>query len=108
MRFYQLSSNATDCDGRGVKLSRGLRTAAARGDGVLRRIQFLQSMRAGILSNHRNIPPFGLDGGQSGKPGMNKVIRAEGRVEILPGCAETELFEGDQFQIETPGGGGSG
>jgi 5-oxoprolinase (ATP-hydrolysing) len=78
------------------------------GDGVVRRIQFLEPMTAGILSSRRIIPPFGLNGGRDGKPGVNRVIRGDGRVEILPGCAETEMAAGDQFQIETPGGGGFG
>ena len=78
------------------------------GDGVVRRIQFLEPMTAGILSSRRITPPFGLNGGRAGKPGVNRVIRGDGRVEILPGCAETEMAAGDQFQIETPGGGGFG
>jgi 5-oxoprolinase (ATP-hydrolysing) len=78
------------------------------GDGVVRRIQFLEPMTAGILSSRRIIPSFGLDGGKAGKPGINRVIRSDGCTDMLPGCAETEMAAGDQFQIETPGGGGFG
>jgi len=78
------------------------------GDGVVRRIQFLETMTAGILSSHRSIPPFGLNGGMPAKPGVNKVIRSNGRVEILQGCAEIEVRADDVVQIETPGGGGFG
>jgi 5-oxoprolinase (ATP-hydrolysing) len=78
------------------------------GDGVIRSIRFLQPMTACILSSHRIIPPFGLDGGRSGKPGANTVIRNDGRIESLPGCAETFMAAGDVFRIETPGGGGFG
>lgn len=78
------------------------------GDGVVRRLQFLESMTAGILSSHRSVPPFGLNGGKPGKPGINTVIRRNGHRELLPGCAETEMRAGDVFQIETPGGGGFG
>jgi 5-oxoprolinase (ATP-hydrolysing) len=78
------------------------------GDGAVRRIQFREPMIAGILSSHRSIPPFGLNGGKPGKPGVNKVIRSNGRVEMLSGCAGIEVFTGDVVQIETPGGGGFG
>jgi 5-oxoprolinase (ATP-hydrolysing) len=78
------------------------------GDGVVRRIKFLEPMTAGILSSHRSIPPFGINGGMPGKPGVNMVIRCNGQVEILPACAEIEVNTGDVVQIETPGGGGFG
>ena len=78
------------------------------GDGVVRRIQFLEPMTAGILSSHRSLPPFGIKGGKPGKTGVNTVIRSNGDVEILPGCAEIEMRAGDAILIETPGGGGFG
>jgi 5-oxoprolinase (ATP-hydrolysing) len=78
------------------------------GDGVVRRIKFLEPMSAGILSSHRSLPPFGINGGKPGKLGVNKVIRSNGRVEMLPGCAEIEVCVDDVIQIETPGGGGFG
>lgn len=78
------------------------------GDGVIRRIRFLQPMTAGILSGRRRVPPFGLLGGQPGALGRNTVIRHDGRVELLGGCAETTLESGDRFEIATPGGGGYG
>jgi 5-oxoprolinase (ATP-hydrolysing) len=78
------------------------------GNGVARRIQFLEPMTAGILSSHRSLPPFGVNGGMPGKTGVNMVIRSNGQVEMLPGCAEIEVNAGDVVQIETPGGGGFG
>jgi 5-oxoprolinase (ATP-hydrolysing) len=78
------------------------------GDGVIRRIEFLEAMRTGILSSHRIIPPFGLQGGSPGKTGGNRIIRYEGTEELLAGCAETHVNPGDEIIIETPGGGGFG
>ena len=78
------------------------------GDGVVRRLRFLEAMTAGILSNRRRIAPFGLDGGGDGMPGHNRVERADGSVEHLPGTAQAELKPGDTFVVETPGGGGYG
>ena len=65
-------------------------------------------MTAAILSNRRTTPPFGVAGGEAGKPGRNAVRRADGRVEELGSTARTEMATGDAFIIETPGGGGFG
>lgn len=78
------------------------------GSGVIRRIRFREPMTAAILSGHRQISPFGLQGGQPGKPGLNQVMRASGEVETLAGKAEVAMQPGDVFAIETPGGGGFG
>lgn len=78
------------------------------GDGVVRRIQFLETMSAAILSNHRRVPPFGLNGGSCGLVGSNRLVRANGSEEVLGATAAFELNEGDVFIIETPGGGGYG
>jgi 5-oxoprolinase (ATP-hydrolysing) len=78
------------------------------GDGAVRRIRFLEAMEAGILSNRRIVPPFGLAGGASGAVGINRVERADGRIEILGPTAAVQMESGDIFVIETPGGGGFG
>jgi 5-oxoprolinase (ATP-hydrolysing) len=78
------------------------------GDGVVRQIRFTDAVEAAILSNHRRIAPFGLDGGASGATGRNSILRADGSVESLPGTATVLLQIGDTVIIETPGGGGYG
>jgi 5-oxoprolinase (ATP-hydrolysing) len=78
------------------------------GDGVVRRVRFTAAVEAAILSNHRRIAPFGLDGGASGATGKNLILRAGGSEERLPGTATVQLREGDTVVIETPGGGGFG
>lgn len=78
------------------------------GDGAVRRLRFLAPLRAAILSNRRSVPPFGLAGGDDGAAGVNRVERAEGRVEPLPATARVQMNAGDVFVIETPGGGGFG
>ena len=47
-------------------------------------------------------------GGGEGELGVNSVRRNDGRVEILPGCAETKLEAGEAIEIVTPTGGGWG
>jgi 5-oxoprolinase (ATP-hydrolysing) len=78
------------------------------GNGVVRQIQFRESMTAAILSSHRSIAPFGLAGGSDGAIGHNAVLRANGVVEPLGSSAEVKMEVGDRFVIETPGGGGFG
>ena len=78
------------------------------GDGGVRRVQFLEAMTAAILSNGRRYPAFGLEGGSPGAPGINRVVRADGRVEVLEHIGQVEVGPGDVFEIHTPGGGGSG
>ena len=78
------------------------------GDGVVRRIRFAEAMTAAILSGHRRIPPYGLEGGASGALGRNHVERADGSVVELKGTDKIDMKPGDCFIIETPGGGGFG
>jgi 5-oxoprolinase (ATP-hydrolysing) len=78
------------------------------GDGGVRRVRFLEPMTAGILSNGRIHPAFGMAGGHSGLPGINRVVRADGRVQELAHIGQVEMQTGDVFEIHTPGGGGFG
>ncbi|WP_353929526.1 hydantoinase B/oxoprolinase family protein [Okeanomitos corallinicola TIOX110] len=78
------------------------------GDGVVRRIKFLEPMTANILSGHRVVPPFGLNGGKPGKVGKNWIQRENCTQEIVGSTATVEMQSGDIFVIETPGGGGFG
>jgi 5-oxoprolinase (ATP-hydrolysing) len=78
------------------------------GDGGVRRVRFLEPMTAGILSNGRMHPAFGAAGGHSGLPGINRVVRSDGRVEELAHIGQVEMQVGDVFEIHTPGGGGFG
>ncbi|MFZ9429566.1 MAG: hydantoinase B/oxoprolinase family protein, partial [Burkholderiaceae bacterium] len=78
------------------------------GDGGVRRVQFLEAVTAGILSNGRVHPAFGAAGGEAGAVGVNRVIRADGRAEALGHIGEVAMQPGDVFEIHTPGGGGFG
>jgi 5-oxoprolinase (ATP-hydrolysing) len=78
------------------------------GDGGVRRVRFLEPMTAGILSNGRRVPAFGMAGGAPGALGVNRIERADGRVEALDHIGSAEMQPGDVFVIQTPGGGGFG
>ena len=78
------------------------------GDGVRRRVRFLEAMTAVMLANRPRIAPFGVAGGSAGAPGRNCVERTDGSVENFGATAKVEMSAGDTFVVETPGGGGFG
>jgi 5-oxoprolinase (ATP-hydrolysing) len=39
-----------------------------------------------------------------GGPGRNSIRRNDGRIKILPGCAETKVETGEAIEIVTPTG----
>ncbi|KAB2896175.1 MAG: 5-oxoprolinase, partial [Burkholderiaceae bacterium] len=78
------------------------------GDGGVRRVRFLEPMTASILSNGRHRGAFGMAGGADGTPGLNRVVRADGRVEPLDHIGQAQMEPGDVFEVHTPGGGGFG
>nr|WP_321358254.1 hydantoinase B/oxoprolinase family protein [uncultured Draconibacterium sp.] len=78
------------------------------GDGVKRVLKFLEPVNLSVLTQRRKSGPFGLNGGDEGKPGCQKVIRANGEEIILDSIQNINMEQGDTFVIETPGGGGFG
>ena len=71
-------------------------------------MRFEEEMTAAIVSGHRRVPPFGVDGGEPGMTGHNFVERANGSITELTGTDMANMTPGDVFVIETPGGGGYG
>ena len=78
------------------------------GDGTLRTIRFLEKMDCSLLTGHRRVPPFGLDGGAPGECGENAVRRLDGTIEKLEGCDQTVIDAGEAIIIKSPSGGGYG
>ncbi len=91
-----------------IRRGSGGRGRHAGGDGGVRRICFLEAMTASILSNGRTTGAFGMAGGAAGAPGINRVIRRDGSIELLRYIGSVEMQPGEVFEIETPGGGGFG
>ncbi len=78
------------------------------GDGIRRTIRFLEEMECTVLSGHRRVPPFGLNGGGDGQVGENWVRRKDGHMEKLAGCDATVIDAGEAIIIQTPTAGGYG
>ena len=91
-----------------VRRNSGGYGAQRGGDGVVRRLQFLEPMTVNVLSSRRKVAPYGVDGGQDGLVGVNRLLRADGTAKELPGSTRVEVQPADCFEIETPGGGGFG
>jgi N-methylhydantoinase B len=85
----------------------GGKGACYGGDGIRREIQILDDCEVTILSERREIPPYGLAGGEPGKVGENLIIR-KGKKIKKPGKFYEKMEKGDILRIETPGGGGYG
>jgi N-methylhydantoinase B len=77
------------------------------GDGVIREIETLVPARMSLLADRRKHGPYGLAGGDDGKPGSAAIIR-DGRTRRLKSKGSWVLEAGDRVRIETPGGGGWG
>jgi N-methylhydantoinase B len=77
------------------------------GDGVIREIETLVPAQMSLLSDRRKHGPYGLAGGDEGKPGTASILR-DGRARKLTSKGSWELEAGDRVRIETPGGGGFG
>ena len=79
------------------------------GDGIVREYQFLAPAEVTLIADRRKRGPWGLAGGESGKPGRDflssgsrtsrKRLEAKHRFAVAPG---------DRLRVETPGGGGWG
>lgn len=78
------------------------------GDGVTREIRFLAPMSVSLLTQHRGVEPFAMDGGSPGARGRQWLIRRDGTFETLGSVDGAEVGAGDRLVIETPGGGGWG
>jgi 5-oxoprolinase (ATP-hydrolysing) len=78
------------------------------GDGAVREIRFLEPVSVSVLGQHRRERPFGLEGGEPGQPGDQRLVLAGGEIVELEGIDEVEAASGDLLVLETPGGGGWG
>ncbi len=78
------------------------------GDGVVRKLQFLDELEINLLTQHRVQKPYGVNGGQPGKTGNQFLVRSNGKKEELSGVDSAHIFPGDTLVIATPGGGGWG
>lgn len=78
------------------------------GDGLVREVEFLAPLNVAILSERRVFAPYGVDGGKSGKKGVNLFIKKDGTTINMGAKNEILAQAGERFRIMSPGGGGFG
>lgn len=67
------------------------------GNGVIRELEFLKSLKVSLLSQHRVEWPYGLAGGGSGAPGEQYLLRADGSHQPLPGSTNIQIEKDDRL-----------
>lgn len=73
------------------------------GDGIIREVEFLKPLQVSLIAQHRQITPFGGNGGSHGRCGQQFL-----NDKPINGTAAFAAAPGDRLRIETPGGGGWG
>jgi N-methylhydantoinase B/oxoprolinase/acetone carboxylase alpha subunit len=90
-----------------IRTGSGGRGKHRGGDGIVREFEFLSPAQVTVLSDRRDRGPYGLFGGEPGRPGSNTLIRGPRKIGIAA-KARFEAQSGDVFRVESPGGGGYG
>jgi N-methylhydantoinase B len=91
-----------------IRRGAGGRGAHRGGDGVIRSYRVLApSMALTSCVERMQVPPYGLQGGESGQP-FRLTLERDGVVTPLAGKANIMLRQGDLVTIEGSGGGGYG
>jgi N-methylhydantoinase A/oxoprolinase/acetone carboxylase beta subunit/N-methylhydantoinase B/oxoprolinase/acetone carboxylase alpha subunit len=91
-----------------IKPNSGGKGAFHGGNGIIRQLTFLENVQLSVLSQHRKVAPYGLNGGKNGRVGQQYLILKNGEKHALKHMDGAQLSAGDAFVIETPSGGGFG
>jgi N-methylhydantoinase B len=86
-----------------IRRGSGGEGARPGGDGLIREFEVLAPTHVSLLTERRSHAPWGIGGGQPGRPGRNLL---DG--DPLPAKVALHLKPGQRLCIETPGGGAFG
>ena len=78
------------------------------GNGIIRQVQALRPLEVSLVTSRRTTAPFGMNGGEAGKPGENWLVRTDGERVRLGSSVQLSIEARESILIETPGGGGMG
>jgi N-methylhydantoinase B len=93
----------------GFKPDTGGRGRYRGGNSIVREYELLcDEAEVYIRNDRQKFPPWGLEGGGSGKPSANLLVRAGGELETLPSKFVFRMRRGDRLTWLGPGGGGYG
>jgi len=91
----------------GIRNSSGGAGRYRGGDGLVREWEVLAPCHLSLLTERRELAPWGIRGGMDAKKGLNAYYHKR-RWHPLPGKGSWSLQAGDRVRIATPGGGGYG
>ena len=91
-----------------IRRGSGGRGRQRGGDGVVRALEMLAPARVTVISERRRRGPYGLAGGEPGRPGINRLRLPRRGATRLPAKFQRDLPAGAVLTIESPGGGGFG
>ena len=77
------------------------------GDGMVRELEFLKPLLVSLITSRRTVGPYGIHGGERGRPGENLLVR-NGQTIKLPSSVTLSVNAGERLILKTPGGGGWG
>ena len=77
------------------------------GNGIKRVFEFKEPLTCTLLSQHRQVAPYGINGGGNGSVGQQFHV-SNGKSTAFAGRSTFAVNKGDRVIIETPGGGGYG
>ena len=78
------------------------------GNGIVRELVFTEPVSLSLLTQNRTQGPYGMDGGQAGSPGEQRLAKRNGENIELGATSQESLNAGDRLILKTPGGGGFG
>ncbi len=87
----------------GIRRGSGGAGAQTGGDGIIREYTFLSPAAGTLITERRQLAPWGLAGAAAGQSGRNLL-----NGKVLPAKTSFEVQAGDKLRVETPGGGGYG
>ncbi len=77
------------------------------GDGITRSFNFLSNSTVTLITERRNSQPYGINGGNKGKRGINNIIKNNTAIKLSPKIS-LQVKKNEIVKIETPGGGAWG
>ncbi|MCB1588831.1 MAG: hydantoinase B/oxoprolinase family protein [Xanthomonadales bacterium] len=92
----------------GLRRGSGGRGRYAGGDGVIRRIRFLEAVSLSVLAGRRMTAPPGLAGGEAGQRGESRLQLPGAEPQTLAYAEQRSVPADSVVEIRTPGGGGYG
>ena len=78
------------------------------GNGIVRELVFTEPVSLSLLTQNRTQGPYGMDGGQAGSPGEQRLAKRNGENIELGATSQESLNAGDRLILKTHGGGGYG